>query len=372
MNGDMLLSILIPVAFLSALGFILAALLVLAEKKIMNYGPCDIDINTGEKKITVKGGSSLLSSLAEHDIFVPSACGGRGSCAYCKVKVLEGGGMIGPVEDPYLSPAEREGKVRLSCQVKVRTPVKIEVPRELFSVKRFKGVLERKRPLTNDIVELRIRISTPPSAIEFIAGQYIQLQSPEYKGRESVMRAYSISSSPSEKDHIELVIRKVPDGICTTWVFDFLKEGQQVDLSGPYGEFHLSNTDAPIIFIAGGSGMAPIYSMLRRMRETAGVRQATYFFGATRHRDLFYLEELRGLEKELASFTFIPALSNEPPDSGWKGERGLITQVVQKHVPDPSKHEAYLCGSPGMIDSSIKMLTNGGMPANEIFYDKFS
>jgi Na+-transporting NADH:ubiquinone oxidoreductase subunit F len=371
MNHDMLQSILLSVAFISVLGFTFAALLVLAEKKIMNYGPCDIDINTGEKKITVKGGSSLLSSLAEHDIFVPSACGGRGTCAYCKVKVLEGGGTIGPVEDPYLSPVEREGKVRLSCQVKVRTPVKIEVPRELFSVKRFKGVLERKRPLTHDTVELRIRL-VGPSTVEFIAGQYIQLQSPEYRGRESVMRAYSISSSPSEKDHIELVIRKVPDGICTTWVFDFLKEGQPIDLSGPYGEFHLSNTDAPIIFIAGGSGMAPIYSILRRIRETGSARQATYFFGALRRRDLFYTEELRVLEKELAAFTFIPSLSNEPQDSDWKGERGLVTQVVQKFIPDPSRHEAYLCGSPGMIDASIKVLFDGGMPKEKIFYDKFS
>ena len=371
MHGALLQSILVSVAFLASLGFILAGLLVLAEKKIMNYGPCDIDINTGEKKITVKGGSSLLSSLAEHDIFIPSACGGRGTCAYCKVTVLEGGGIIGPVEDPSLSPSERNDKVRLSCQVKVRTPLKIRVPRELFSVRRFKGVLERKRPLTRDIMEVRIRLVNP-SAIEFIAGQYIQLQSPEYRGRESVMRAYSVSSSPSEKDHIELVIRRVPDGICTTWVFDFLKEGQNVDFSGPYGEFHLSDTGAPVIFIAGGSGMAPIYGMLRRMRETGNGRQATYFFGAQRQEDLFYMKELRDLEKDLPSFDFVPALSNEPPDSDWNGERGLITRVVQKRFPDLSKHEAYLCGSPGMIDSAVTALTESGIPKEKIFYDKFS
>jgi Na+-transporting NADH:ubiquinone oxidoreductase subunit F len=371
MDNALLQSMLVSAAFLAALGFILAGLLVLAEKKIMNYGPCAIDINSGEKKITVKGGSSLLSSLAENDIFIPSACGGRGTCAYCKVAVLNGGGTIGPVEEPSLSPAERQANVRLSCQVKVRTPIKIKVPRELFSVRRFKGVLERKRLLTHDIIELRIRLADPP-VIEFIAGQYIQLQSPGYRGRESVMRAYSVSSSPSEKDHIELVIRKVPDGICTTWVFDFLKEGQNVEFSGPYGEFHLSDTAAPIIFLAGGSGMAPIYGMLRRMRETNNGRKATYFFGAQKQQDLFYMKELHDLEKELPSFEFVPALSSEPPDSDWKGERGRVTLVAQNRFPDASKHEAYLCGSPGMIDSAVKVLTENGMPRENIFYDKFS
>ncbi|MBN2036272.1 MAG: 2Fe-2S iron-sulfur cluster binding domain-containing protein [Chitinispirillaceae bacterium] len=371
MDATMLQSLLVSIAFLASLGLVLAALLVLAEKKILNYGPCDIDINAGEKKLTVQGGSSLLSSLAENDLFIPSACGGRGSCAYCKVKVLEGGGVIGPVEEPYLSPAERKDHVRLSCQVKVRTPIKIEVPRELFSVKRFKGVLERKRSLTHDILELRIRLSAPP-AIDFIAGQYVQLESAEYRGRESVMRAYSISSLPSEKTHIELVIRKVPDGICTTWIFELLKEGQRVEFSGPYGEFHLSDTQAPIIFIAGGSGMAPIYGMLRHMRETGNTRTAVYYFGARQQNDLFYLDELRTLEKELPSFSFTPVLSKEPDDSGWNGERGLVTQMVQKYVPDTSKHEAYLCGSPGMIDASVKVLADNGMPTENIFYDKFS
>jgi|WetSurMetagenome_2_1015567.scaffolds.fasta_scaffold71167_3 Na+-transporting NADH:ubiquinone oxidoreductase subunit F len=371
MIHSIILPVIQSVVFLMASGCIFALLLVIAEKKIVTYGPCEIDINSGQKKVTVTGGNSLLSSLGEEGIYIPSACGGRGTCAYCKVKVPEGGGSIGPVEEPYLSPDEIMANVRLSCQVKVRNAIKIEVPRELFSIRMFKAVLERKRPLTHDMVELRIKLENPAS-IDFVAGQYVQLHTPVYKGRESVMRAYSVSSSPSEKDHIELVIRKVPDGICTTWVFDFLKEGQPIDLSGPYGEFRLSNTDAPIIFIAGGSGMAPIYSILRRMRETANVRQATYFFGALRQQDLFYMEELRGIEKELASFTYLPALSNEPPDSDWKGERGLITQVMQRHIPDPSKYEAYLCGSPGMIDASIKILVDGGVPKEKIFYDKFS
>ncbi len=367
----MIAEVLISAAFLTGTGIILSALLVFAEKKILNYGPCTIDINNGEKKYTVTGGTSLLASLAANDIFIPSACGGRGSCAYCKVSVLEGGGVISPVEEPYLSDEERKQQVRLSCQVKVRNDLKIKIPKELFSVKKFRGILEHKKPLTHDILELRIQLVEPDS-IDFTAGRYIQLESKEYKGKDAVIRAYSISSSPSDKTHIELIIRRVPDGICTTWVFDHLKEKEEVTFSGPHGEFNLSDTDAPIICIAGGSGMAPIRSILRDMKEKGIMRPTTYFFGALTQNDLFYVSELQKLAEEHPWFTHIPALSNEPEDSGWQGERGLITNVVAKHFPDTSKHEAYLCGSPGMINACVQVLTKGGMPEDRIFYDKFA
>lgn len=364
-------SIIIATGFITGTGLILAILLVLAERRILDYGECKISINNGEKELTVQGGSSLLALLAENNIFIPSACGGRGSCAYCKVRVLRGGGEIGPVEVPYLSDDERENHVRLSCQVKVRGDLQIEIPKELFSVRRFVGILEQKKPLTHDILELRIRLKEP-EFIDFFAGQYIQLESAEYKGRESVMRAYSIASVPSGNRSIELNIRLVPDGICTTWVFDYLKEGQTVYFSGPYGEFSLSDTDVPIICIAGGSGMAPIWSIIRDMKDRKIERETTYFFGARTQTDLFYLEELRRLERELPWFTFVPALSAEPEDSEWEGERGMITDVVARHFPDCSRYEAYLCGSPGMIDACVAVLTKAGMSADKIFYDKFA
>ena len=368
----MLIPILISVGFLLLCCLILAGLLVLAEKKILNYGTCHIDVNSGKKTLAVDGGGSLLGALAEQNIFIPSACGGRGSCAYCKLKVAEGGGMIGPVEEPYLSPDERKQNVRLSCQVKVRRDLKIEIPEDLFSVRRFRARLVHKKPLTHDIVELRLEL-LEPGTIEFEAGQYVQLESVEYKGHEAVMRGYSISSVPSDRNHLELIIRLVPDGICTTWVFEHLKAGAEVNFSGPYGHFHLSDTDAPIICIAGGSGMAPIRSIVRDMKEKGIThRPATYFFGALSQRDLFFVEEFRRLEKECPWFKFVPALSKEPADSDWKGERGLITEVVSRHFPDASQHEAYLCGSPGMIDASVAVLTKNGMPEANVFYDKFS
>ncbi len=371
MTAEIWYSIAVSVGFLSGSGLILAGLLVLAERRILNYGTCTIDINDGDRRLEVNGGASLLSSLADNEIFIPSACGGRGSCAYCKVQVHEGGGVIGPVEEPYLSPEERKNNVRLSCQVKVRNDLKISVPRELFSVKKYQGRLVHKKPLTHDIVELRIELRQP-AAMEFTAGQYVQLESKEYKGRDSVMRAYSISSKPSEAGHVELIVRKVPEGICTTWVFEHLTEGEEVSLSGPYGDFHLSDTDAPVIFIAGGSGMAPIWSIVRDMREKGIERQATYFFGALTQKDLFFVDELNRLQEELPWFSYVPALSKEPEDSDWRGEKGLITEVVGRHFPDTSQHEGYLCGSPGMIDACIKVLTSGGMPEDKIFYDKFA
>ncbi|MBD3320998.1 MAG: 2Fe-2S iron-sulfur cluster binding domain-containing protein [Chitinivibrionales bacterium] len=367
----MVSSILLSVLFLCSMGLILSGLLILAEKKILNYGECRISINGGDKELTVQGGSSLLSLLAENNIFIPSACGGRGSCAYCKVSVDEGGGSIGPVEEPYLSPEEHKNNVRLSCQVKVKNDIRIRVPKELFSVRKFSGRLIHKKPLTHDIVELRIEL-TDPSEINFVAGQYIQLESAEYKGNDSVMRAYSISSPPSDKNHIELIIRLVPGGICTTWVFEHLNEGQQVTFSGPYGEFSLSETRAPMICIAGGSGMAPIWSIIRDMLDKKNVRTAHYFFGALTRNDLFYVDELRKIDQDNQWFTYIPALSREPDGSDWSGEKGLITDVVARHFPDTSQHESYLCGSPGMIDACLKVLANGGIPEEKIFYDKFA
>ena len=367
----MVTGILISVSFLILSGLALAGLLLIAERRILNFGICKIDINDGKKVLEVSGGNNLLAVLAENDIFIPSACGGRGTCAYCKVKIVEGGGTPGPIETPYLTPREIEDRIRLSCQVRLRNDLRIRIPDHLFSIQRFQGRVEKKRPLTHDILELRIKL-TSPAEINFRAGQYIQLESAPYRGRESVMRAYSISSPPSRTHAVETVIRLVPDGICTTWVFEILKENDPLTFSGPYGDFYLSETDRPCLFVAGGSGMAPIRSMLLDMREKGNQRTVSYFFGALTQNDLFYTDELRELERETDWFRFIPALSNEPPDSGWDGERGLITDVIARHHPDTSAYEAYLCGSPGMIDAAVKILTEGGMPENQVFYDKFA
>lgn len=362
--------ILISIGFLCAIGLTLSILLILAEKKILNYGPCNIDINNGNKNIPVQGGSSLLSSLAENEIFIPSACGGRGTCSYCKVQVKSGGGTTAPIEFPYLSKEELEQSIRLSCQVKIRKDIEIIIPEELFSVKKFKAKVSDKKSLTHDIIGFKMELLSP-SDIDYKAGQYVQLESMKYKGRDSVNRAYSISSIPSDKKNIELIIRKVPEGICTTWVFDHVEPGQEVSFSGPYGDFGLRETEAPIVFVAGGSGMAPIWSILKDMKEKGINRKALYFFGALTEKDLFYTEELKAMEKNLPDFKFVPALSNEPENSSWKGERGLITDVLKRSIPDMTGYEAYLCGSPGMIDACVAVMKDSGIPEKDIFFDKF-
>jgi len=367
----MVLDILIAVMVVSLIGAVLAALLTISEHFFANYGPCRININD-ERDVTVQGGKNLLSTLTAEKIFIPSACGGRGTCGLCKLTVLEGGGLLLPTEEPFLEKDEIESNVRLSCQVKVRNDLKIEIDPELFAVREYVCKCADIVDLTHDIKQFRFDL-VEPDRMDFVPGQYIQLLSPVYKkGIEEVYRAYSISSDPQRADSIETIIRLVPGGICTTYCFEYLKVGDEVRLNGPYGDFRLSDTDAPIVFIAGGSGMAPIKCILHFMKNTGNKRKATYYFGANKVEELFLLDEMRQFEKELADFTFMPVVVADPDGEDWTGERGLVTDAVQRKVTNAPQCEAYLCGSPGMIDASIKVLTDLGMKEESVFYDKFA
>jgi len=331
----------------------------------------NININSGRMVVAAKPGRTLLAALTEGKVFIPSACGGQGRCGLCAVKVT--GGPDAPLTPPEkaLLPAESQGLgMRLSCQVKTEADLSIEIPEEYFSIRRYSGKLVKKIPMTRDILNLHIKL-LPGQAMEFKAGQYIQLRSPAYDGATPVMRAYSLASPPSQKELLELVVRRVGSGICTTWIFDHLKEGDLVQVSGPYGKFCLTCTTAPIIMIAGGSGMAPMLSLLKEIREKKMPQRVVFFFGAQRREDLFKLDELAAFEKALPDFTFVPVLSNEPLTSDWPGQRGLVTDVAAKRMDDLSGFEAYLCGSPGMIAACIRMLKSKGIPEERILYDKF-
>jgi len=364
-------STLLAVAVVSGIAGALAALLVVAERFIASYGECTITVNRS-KKLVVQGGKSLLESLAEKSIFIPSACGGRGTCSYCKLKVLDGGGPVMPTELPLLTDAEKSSGVRISCQLKVRNDLAIEIPDELLGVREYRGVAERIRDLTHDIKELRIRLAEPEE-ISFVPGQYIQLLAPAYEGSpQPVYRAYSISSPPSDKVAIELIIRLVPGGACTTWVFRHLCEGDAVAFNGPFGRFRLSDTEAEMFWIAGGSGMAPFWSIARHMAEHDIRRKTTYFFGALSKKDLFLVDEIREIEKKLPNFRFIPALSAPQPDDKWDGETGLITEVADRYIAQGTQAEAYLCGSGGMINAACKVLEAKGITPERTFYDSFT
>jgi Na+-transporting NADH:ubiquinone oxidoreductase subunit F len=366
----MIVEFLIAIGVSCAITGILAIIMVIADATIANYGEVKITIND-DKEVVVEGGKSLLSSLMSQDIFIPSACGGRGSCGLCKVKVKSGLGDYLPTELPWISDEEKKENIRLSCQVKVKKDIEIYIPEELFNVKRYTTKVQKLRNLTHDIKEVTLQL-IEPEEINFRAGQFIQFRVPEYElADESVYRAYSISSQPSEKNLVELEIRYVPNGICTTYVHQHLEEGEEVVLNGPYGEFFLRDTDKDIIMIAGGSGMAPIKSILLDMAEKGIDRKAIYFFGARSKRDLFLVEEMRELEKQMPNFKFIPSLSQPLEEDEWDGESGLITETVAKCIEDASDMEAYLCGSPGMIDACVEVLREKGMPEEKIYYDKF-
>jgi len=369
---DAVITVLLAAAAASGLTTVLAALLLLAERVLVNYGTCTIDINRGDKQLEVTGGESLLATLMGEGIFVPSACGGRGTCAYCKLTVLDGGQTLTPTEEPLLTPEEIADDVRISCQVKVRSDIAVLIPEELFRVKQYRGRVERIRDLTHDIKELRIAL-VEPEEIQFTPGQYIQLMAPAYGSNpEPVYRAYSMSNPPSDNRAVETIIRLVPGGICTTWVFTTLAEGDEVFFTGPYGDFSLSDSDAEMIWIAGGSGMAPFWSIVRHMKEQGIRRKCTYFFGAVHRPDLFLLDEMRRLEEELDWFTFVPALSGQGESADDGCRTGLITEVVDRDLETGSQAEAYLCGSPGMIDAAVKVLRAKGITEDRTFYDKFA
>ncbi len=366
-----MIQLLLSLLALSGLGAVLAFLLELADSYLGFYGECQIGINRGEKELRVQGGGTLLSTLMEQGIFIPSACGGRGTCGYCKVKVLEGGGLLLPTETPYLEPDEVKDNVRLSCQIKVREDMAIEIPPELFLIKEFRARVVGLRDLTDEIKELRLRL-IEPDAITFKAGQYVQFQVPEYEECPgSVYRAYSIASSTHEPHDIALVVTKIPGGLATTFIHEVLKEGDEVTFNGPYGEFYLRESDREIFLVATGSGMAPVLSILHQMAVKKIERKTTFVFGARQKKDLFYVEEIEALKEQIPHLEVIMTLSRPQEEDQWEGEKGRVTKVLEDIIKNGENKEAYLCGNPAMVESCQGLLTKKGIPQGLIFFDKF-
>jgi Na+-transporting NADH:ubiquinone oxidoreductase subunit F len=344
--------------------------MVLAQRWLSNYGEVNVNIN-GKRDITVKGGNSLLATLGDQQIFIPSACGGRGSCGACKCQVHEGGGPLLPTERPLLSKAEQADNIRLACQIKVKSDIKIQIPDEIFNIRRFHSVIEEIIDYTYDIKGITFKLQNGET-IDFKAGQYVQLETVPYgKVKQKVVRAYSISSKPEINDRIQLIIRLVPDGICSTWVHKFIKKGDRVNFTGPYGDFYLRDTEADILFVAGGSGKAPIKSMLEHLKEVGTNRKMTYFFGARTTKDIYLSDEFEAFEKHFNDFTYVPVLSHASPEENWQGKTGFVMPYFKEAIRDPKNTEAYLCGSPGMIAAVTKSLKEYGISEDKIYYDSF-
>jgi Na+-transporting NADH:ubiquinone oxidoreductase subunit F len=331
---------------------------------------CRIEIN-GERHLLAEPGKSLLAALAEHKVFLPTACGGRGFCGLCKIKVLSGGGPVTERETKRLKEALNDG-FRLACQIQVQDDLSIEVPSEVLTKGQIQAVCSAIEDLTYDVKRFRFDLKAPQE-LDFVPGQYVQLRCPPYPGSpKEISREYSIASDPSQRNRVELIIRRVPKGTSTTYCFDYLKEGDEVRLSGPFGDFHLSKTDTPMIFIAGGSGMAPFVSILHHMANTGCSRPTAYLFGAKQIKDLYLLEAMREFEQRLPAFRFIPVVAQACDGDAWTGQTCLVTEAVQRTFSSLTGYEGYLCGSPGMIDASIQVLTDLGIPKDKIYYDKFA
>lgn len=362
--------ILTQVAVISGISGILALLLSIANRTIGDYGEKKLIINQ-EKEYTVDGGDSLLSTLVSEEIFIPSACGGKGSCGYCKVHVVSGGGQFLPTEAGYVSPEEQAEGVRLSCQLKVKEDIEIKIPEELFNVRQYVYTVTKLESVTPKIKHLRLELPKDKE-ISFRPGQYIQILTPQYKGSdEEVYRAYSISSAPSDNQAVELFIGYVPEGICTTFIHQHLKLNDQLTVVGPFGDFYYHHNDRDMIMVAVGTGMAPIMSILRYMREEKIDRKVTFYFGARSGEDLYMMDTLKEMEKDMPNFELVCCLSRPKEEDNWTEDKGRVTDLIEKYVEDGSDKEAYLCGSPKVIDAVVDSLKAKGMPEAHIYFDKF-
>ena len=346
----------------------LALVLIVAERLLVNYGDCKIDVNAGKRTIEVKGGQPLLSVLNQEQLFIPSACGGKGSCGYCKITVLSGGGQVLPTELPYLSRKELRSMVRLACQVKIREDMQVRVPDELLDVKLFTATVESVVSLTRDMKEINLVLNDPPE-ISQLPGQYVQVQVPS---RKEVFRAYSMSSPVYEKNKVSLVVRVVPGGLCSVYLFN-LKQGEVVKFTGPFGEFRWNeDPSTDFICVGGGSGMAPMRNIIYSLYDRWHDRNCWLFFGCRTMDDVFYLDEYKKLSREHPNFHVVYALSEEKnPDKSWDGETGFIHLSVDKYLEPGGKRQAFLCGPPPMIEAVMRVLEKKGVKQSDMFYDKF-
>ncbi|MDR1225486.1 MAG: NADH:ubiquinone reductase (Na(+)-transporting) subunit F [Prevotellaceae bacterium] len=395
---------------------LLVSLLLFAKQKLTPGGTVKLSVNSGEKELTVNPGSSVLSSLAGSGIFLPSACGGGGTCGMCKCQVERGGGSILPTETGFFTRKQQQESWRLGCQVKVREDMDITIPEEVLGIKKWECEVVSNRNVATFIKEFVVKLPAGES-LNFKSGGYIQVDIPkcevdfsrdifvekEYredwdnmklwdlkmKNTEPTYRAYSMANHPAEGNIVMLNIRiatppwdrakgafmPVNPGVCSSYVFS-RKKGDKVTISGPYGEFFLRDTQSEMMFIGGGAGMAPmrshIFSLFRTIKTG---RKVTFWYGARSLREVFYADEFRAIEKQFPNFKFTVALSEPKKEDNWTGSTGFIHQVILdsylKTHKFPEDIEYYLCGPPMMNGAITKMLYDMGVPDEMVMFDDF-
>jgi len=402
-------TIILGVAMFTAIVLALVAIILIARSQLVASGDITIEIN-GEKTISVPAGGKLLQTLASHDLFLPSACGGGGTCAQCKCVVSDGGGSMLPTEKSYFTRREAKEGWRLSCQTPVKQDMKIRVPEEVFGVKQWECTVESNHNVATFIKELTLRLPEGEN-VDFRAGGYVQLECPphhvkysdfdideQYRGdwerfkffehesicEETTIRAYSMANYPDEKGIVKFDIRVatpppgsqgIPPGIMSSWVFN-LKPGDKVKVYGPFGDFFAKDTDAEMIFIGGGAGMAPMRSHLfDQLKRLHSKRKISFWYGARSLKEMFYEEEYDMLARENENFDWHVALSDPQAEDNWDGLTGFIHNVLfeqyLKDHPAPEDCEYYMCGPPMMNAAVIAMLTDLGVESDNILLDDF-
>jgi len=355
------------IVVLGALGGTLAVLLLIADRFLANYGPCKVAVNDRDP-IEIEGGRKLLEVFYDNRIFIPSACGGQGTCGFCKVTVESGGGPVLPTELPYLTATEIEAGTRLACQVKVREDVTIHVKEEYLSVKEFKAVVSYAHMVTRDTREIRLRLAEGEE-IEYRPGQYVQVFVPGMG--ETTFRAYSIASAPSANTEVELLVRLIPGGLGSTYLHN-VRVGDEVTFTGAYGEFELDiSEDTELICVGGGCGMAPMRSILRHVHEVAPDQKCWLFFGARTTDDIMYFDEFRTLAESMDGLDVHYALSEPGQSPEWDGEAGFIHESAERHLGTAGRRQAFLCGPPQMVEATMRVLHEKGLARDRIFYDEF-
>ena len=403
------MTIVFGVSMFTAIVLVLVCIILYARSHLVSSGDVSILIN-GEKTITVPAGGKLLQTLSEAELFLPSACGGGGTCAQCKCIVNDGGGSMLPTEESHFTRRDADEGWRLSCQVAVKQDMKIEVPEEVFGVKQWECTVESNPNVATFIKELTLRLPEGES-VDFRAGGYVQLECPphhvkyadfeideEYRGdwehfgffklesvvQEDVIRAYSMANYPQEQGVVKFDIRiatpppgsdGIPCGQMSSWVFG-LKPGDKVKVYGPFGEFFAKETDAEMVFIGGGAGMAPMRSHLfDQMKRLHSKRKISFWYGARSLREMFYQDEYDQLAADNENFNWQVALSDPQPEDNWEGYTGFIHNVLYeeylKDHPAPEDCEYYMCGPPMMNAAVIQMLTDLGVEPENILLDDF-
>jgi Na+-transporting NADH:ubiquinone oxidoreductase subunit F len=403
------MTIVFGVGMFTAIVLVLVCIILYARSHLVSSGDVSILIN-GEKTITVPAGGKLLQTLSEAELFLPSACGGGGTCAQCKCIVNDGGGSMLPTEESHFTRRDADEGWRLSCQVAVKQDMKIEVPEEVFGVKQWECTVESNPNVATFIKELTLRLPEGES-VDFRAGGYVQLECPphhvkyadfdideEYRGdwehfgffklesvvQEDVIRAYSMANYPQEQGVVKFDIRiatpppgsdGIPCGQMSSWVFG-LKPGDKVKVYGPFGEFFAKETDAEMVFIGGGAGMAPMRSHLfDQMKRLHSKRKISFWYGARSLREMFYQDEYDQLAADNENFNWQVALSDPQPEDNWEGYTGFIHNVLfeeyLKDHPAPEDCEYYMCGPPMMNAAVIQMLTDLGVEPENILLDDF-